>query len=177
MSHTLKTARHHQSATQLSDRQQRIYGFLSTHPVGVLSSVSPDGDPHGAVVHFVIDKQFTVSFLTKDDTRKYDNLKHFNHIMLTVFDASAQTTAQITGTATEIQDRSAVPHLVWAILEASLDSSVGTGLPPIAKLQAGSYAAFSIQPAQIRMAVYSRPDPGDYTELYETLESFDLKDL
>lgn len=39
------------------------------------------------------------------------------------------------------------------------------GIPPITKLSAGDLTAFRLQPVQIRMAVYERPDPGRYDEL------------
>jgi hypothetical protein len=159
---------------KLSDRQQRIYNFLATNPVGVLSTVTPDGDPHGAVIYFTIDKNFVISFLTKTGTRKYDNLKRHSHVMLTVFEASTQATTQITGEAVEITERYDTNSVAGAIIGASMKTSAA-GLPPIAKLQAGTYVAFTIKPVQIRMAVYARPDSGGYGELFESIESFELE--
>jgi hypothetical protein len=48
-------------------------------------------------------------------------------------------------------------------------------MPAIEKLEAGKYVAFVIQPVQVRMAVYARPDPGEYTELFETVEGSELR--
>ena len=175
---TLQGATLDEKTRNLSKRQERIYNFLRSNPVGVLSTVGPDGDPHGAVIYFTIDKRFMISFLTKSDTRKYDNLKHHSRIMLTSFDQATQTTAQIMGNTVEITDNYEINAVAGAILGASLDTSVaGTGLPPISKLQAGSYVALGINPVQIRMATYARPDPGDYTELFDTIESFELRSI
>ncbi len=157
-----------------SDRQERIFGFLKACPVGVLSTVTADGNPHGAVVYFTIDEDFVVSFVTKAQTRKYDNLMHHNHVTLTVFDQQTQTTAQIIGKAVEIKDGYDINVIAGAILTASMKTSDG-GLPPISKLSAGEFVGFKIKPDQIRMAVFGRPDPGDYSELFETIESFELK--
>jgi len=156
-----------------SDRKQRIYDFLKTHPVGVLSTVSPDGNPHGVVIYYTIDKEFMVSFLTKAGTRKYDNLIRNDHVMLTVFEPQTQTTSQITGKATEIIDNYEVNEVARAILAASMKTS-DAGIPPISKLEAGSYVGIKIVPVQIRMAVYARPDPGTYSEMFESIESFTL---
>jgi hypothetical protein len=49
-------------------------------------------------------------------------------------------------------------------------------LPPILKLQAGSFTTFAVTPASIRMAVYARPDPGDYNQLFESIESFEISE-
>ncbi|MBC7708252.1 pyridoxamine 5'-phosphate oxidase family protein [Polaromonas sp.] len=174
MHQTLSTLLH-ANEEKLSDRKQRIYDFLHQTPIGVLSSVNADGDPHGVVVYYSVDKKFLITFLTKAGTRKYDNLKHNNHVMLTVFEQQTQATAQITGEATEITDNYDINEVAERTLRASMKTSDG-GIPPIMKLVAGEYVAFAIDPVQIRMAVYARPDSGDYAELFETLESFDLRD-
>lgn len=163
------------TAMSFSDREERIYRFLKSCPIGVLSTVTADGDPHGAVIYFTIDKDFAVSFVTKGQTRKYDNLKHRSKVTLTVFEPQTQTTAQIIGQAEEIKDSYEINQVAGAILAASMKTSDG-GLPPISKLSAGEFVAFTIKPDQIRMAVFGRPDPGDYSDMFETIESFELKD-
>lgn len=159
------------AASQFSDKKQRIYDFLFSTSVGVLSSVDPDGDPHGAVIYYTINRDFVISFLTKSQTKKYDNLVHNNHVMLTVFDPLSQTTVQVTGTATEEKNGFVMNQIAGRVLGTSLRTS-DAGLPPLDKLVAGSYVAFKIAPVQVRMAVYARPDPGEYSELFETVESF-----
>ncbi len=159
----------------LSDKQQRILSFLEDTPVGVLASVDPNGDPHGVVIYFVIDGDFNVYFLTRAETRKYDNLKRHNHAMLTVFDPQSQTTAQITGRAEEITDNYQINQIANKMVEANFKASE-SDVPPITKLNAGEAVAFKIVPVQIRMAVYARPESGDYKELFESIESFNLHD-
>jgi hypothetical protein len=44
------------------------------------------------------------------------------------------------------------------------------GIPPIVKLSAGDFSAFKLRPVQARMAVYNRPDPGSYDEVFEVLD-------
>jgi len=84
-----------------------------------------------------------------------------------------QTIAQISGDAVEIRDSYEINVVAGAILGASLKTSEA-GVPPITKLEAGRYVAFKLAPVQIRMAVYARPDPGDYSDLFESIESFEL---
>lgn len=158
---------------QLSDRQRRFYNFLKANPIGVLSTVNPDGEPHGVVIYFAVNERFDIFFLTRAETKKYDNLKHHNHLMLTVYEPASQATLQVTGRATEITAKAEISAVAGNIAGIGLRGSEA-GLPPIAKLQAGDYAAFKIEPIQMRMAVYARPDPGEYTDLFESLESFEL---
>lgn len=159
---------------EYTDRQKRIHNFLSQNPVGVLSTVTPDGDPHGTVIYYTVDEHFSFFFLTKSETRKYDNLKRNGQVMLTVFESQSQSTVQIAGHATEVGDAYTVNAIAGTILATSMKTSEA-GLPPISKLQAGSYVAFQIEPATIRMAIYARPDSGEYNDLFETIESFELR--
>lgn len=157
---------------ELSQRERRIYDFLKANPAGVLSTVDPDGDPHGTVIYFDVNRSFCVYFLTKTDTRKYDDIKRYNHVMLTVFEPKYQSVAQVTGIATEITDSTEINRIAGAAQSASLKTS-RSGLPPISKLPAGEYSAFAIKPVQIRMAVYFKPGLNHPSGIFESIESFD----
>src|SRR5581483_3706735 len=158
----------------LSDRKRRMYNFLVTNPVGVLSTVDPNGGPHGVVIFFVVDRQLTVKFLTRTKTKKYNNLLHNDHAMLTVFEPRNQTVVQLTGKATELSDSLEVNSVAGGIAGINLEMT-GSSLPPILKLEAGDFTVFRIDPVQARMAVYlySRPENGDYQYLFDSVESFD----
>jgi uncharacterized protein YhbP (UPF0306 family) len=162
-------------AVHLSDRQRRIHNFLKERRIGVLSMVTPDNDPHGVVVYYVVDDDFRIHILTKKGTRKYDDLTHNSRVMLTVFEPHSQTTAQLTGVAVERSGSNDINEVAGAIMGASLQTS-DSALPPIVKLQAGAFTTFQIEPLQIRMAIYARPDPGDYEKIFESVESFDLRE-
>lgn len=156
-----------------SEREQRMYDFMKENPVGVLSTVTPDHNPHGVVIYFYIDSYFNIFFITKSDTRKSDNIGRNNNVMLTVFVASSQSVVQVNGKATEIKNREEINAIAGRVFGASKKVDE-TGVMPITKLDAGSYKAFKIKPTLARMAVYSRPDPGEYEEIFESVESFDL---
>ena len=162
----------HTEPPVLSERQKRIYDFLNRHHVGVLSTVTPDGNPHGVVVYFVIDRDFTIHILTKTGTRKYDNLIYNNHALLTVFDPELQATAQITGIATEYAGKHTIQRVADALY--ARQGELHKGLPPIMKLQADAFTTFTIVPVQIRMALYQSSHPGSYEDLFTSVESFDL---
>ncbi len=152
----------------VTESNQRIYEFLKTHPVAVLATIDPNGNPHATVVYFSVDERFNISFTTKRDTKKHDNLKRNNHIMMVAYEALTQTTAQITGVAEDIGDTAEAAEVFKNTLRASMQTSEA-GIPPISKLYAGQYVAYRVRPVQIRMAMFVRPDPGGY-DLYETID-------
>lgn len=159
----------------LNERQRRIYAFLAGNRTGVLAMVDPNGEPHGVVVYYTVGDKFVISFLTKTHTKKYDNLIRNNHVMLVVFEPSGQKVAQITGKAKEIGDNYEVNAIAEDIFKVSLDTSE-SGMPPLIKLDAGDYTAFKVVPDQIRMATFANPDSGDYENIFESIESFNLKE-
>jgi hypothetical protein len=160
-------------AAPLSERRKHIYDFLHMNPVGVLSTVTADGDPHGVVVYFCVNKNYTLSFLTKVLTHKYDNLMHNNRVMLTVYEPGTQTCVQVTGKTTELRGSTEINAIAGAILGASLKTS-RAGIPPISKIEAGPYVGFEIEPLQLRMAAYGKQDPGQYEARYEMLEAHEV---
>jgi uncharacterized pyridoxamine 5'-phosphate oxidase family protein len=156
----------------LSQRERRIYDFLKANPAGVLSTVDPDGDPHGTVIYYDVDTSFCTYFLTKTETRKYDDIKHYDHVMLTVFEPKYQSVAQVAGIASELTDSTEINRIAGAAQTASLKTS-RSGLPPISKLTVGGYTAFAVKPVQIRMAVYFKPGVNRTNGIFESIESFD----
>lgn len=152
-----------------SKSNQRIYGFLKENSVGVLATVDPNNNPHATTVYYSMDENFNVFFTTKHDTKKQDNLKHNNHVMLVVYDAFSQTTVQVTGVAQAVTDDVVVSSETFRNTVRAAIRTSESGVPPISKLYAGSYVAYCIKPVQIRMAIFLRPDPGGY-DMYETID-------
>lgn len=160
--------KHNTSRVTEREKAQRIYTFLKQQQVGTLATVDPNGEPHGAVIYFFIEKDFTITFATKNKTKKYDNLSHKNHAMLVVYEPVSQTTVQITATTEEIQDDMVAQQVYRQMLNASMNNSI-SGMPPVAKIDNGNYAAIRLTPLQMRMAVFARPDP-EGVGMYESLE-------
>jgi general stress protein 26 len=154
---------------KITDKDKRVLEFLNLQRAGVLSTVGKDGLPHASVVYYEVNDDFIFRFLTKKRTQKSNNLRHNNFISFVVFDQMTQTTAQITGEATEIQDLYEVHKVFRNSLRASLHTSEN-GIPPIAKLDAGDYTAYEISPKYIKMAMFSKPEAGAYEDIFENIE-------
>ncbi len=158
---------------KFSDRERRIHNFLRQNPVGILSTTTPNGSPHGVVISYTVNEDFSISFLTRAGTQKYNNLTHNNRAALTVHEPASLTTAQINGTTTEIRDSHKISALSIAVFGSSLESTT-SGRLPIAQLKAGKYVAFTIQPDQIHLSTFAEPDSDNNGQIFESIESFDL---
>lgn len=165
--------KHSKDTDKLSEKERRIFNYLDSNPVGVLATLGPDGKPHAAVIYFSVDRHFNIFFVTKTGTRKHSNMQYNNAAMLVVFDKETQTTVQVAGTAKQLNSVTESQKVFEDILKAAMQTSI-EGVPPIAKLHAGYYAAYHLTPIQIRMAVFARPDAGDYDRIFETIEAHEL---
>lgn len=154
-------------AISIRKQNKEAHEFLEKHPVGVLATVDPDGNPHAAVIYFVVDDSSNITFVTKSGTKKADNLKHNSHAMLVVYDAASQTTVQVTGKVTGGTNHTEVNGIFSRILDASAATS-GSSVPPISKLKEGDYIAFKLKPKQVRMASFKDNKGGEYEDVFET---------
>jgi general stress protein 26 len=151
-----------------SESSKRMYDFIKHHPVGVLATVNPDDTPHATVIYFTIHNDFSITFVTKSDTKKHSNLQRSSQAMAVVYEPLSQTAVQITGNALEMlrtRDREAA---FKNMMNSSMQTS-DTGIPPLFKLEAGLFVAYRLKPSRITLAVFARPDPGTYETLYEEL--------
>lgn len=150
-------------------RYKDAHAFLKKFPVGVLATVDPNDEPHAAVIYFAVDSSMNIFFLTKTGTKKADNLHHKPHVMLVSYEAATQTTVQITGEVTPIENEAEKNAIFGKIMDASYHLS-GTNVAPISKLKEGEYIAFQLTPKQIRMAQYGRAKGGEYDDIFKTTE-------
>jgi general stress protein 26 len=80
-------------------RDDRL-SFVRAHRWAVVSTVSPSGEPHSAVVRFVITDAFELVFDTTDTTHKAADLRH-NRKVAVVIGWDENQTIQIEGLADE----------------------------------------------------------------------------
>jgi general stress protein 26 len=143
---------------QLSEAERaKITDFLKQHPIGVLASVDPAGDPHATTIYFSVDDNLNVMFTTKRHTRKHENISRNHKVMLVVYEAVNQTAVQLSGKAVEVTDPDKVQEIFYGTLHAAKRTGTDT-VPPVAKIAAGPYVAYVIEPDNIWMSEYGWGD-------------------
>lgn len=150
-------------------RNARAHAFLQDHPAGVLSTVDPNGYPHASVIYYAADEHLAITFLTKIGTRKSDNLAHNNHAMLTVFDEGLQMVVQVTGLVSEVTDNSELSVMFRNMLRASLHTG-RNAIPPAIKLPGYKFVGYHLEPVQVRINAYGRPDIRGPGKMFETID-------
>jgi general stress protein 26 len=143
---------------ELNDEDRsNILNFLRDHPVGVIATVDPEGNPHGSTIYFDVDDKLNITFTTKRDTRKHENVSRLNKVMLVVFDAEHQTEVQIGGKAEETTDPAEIQKIFHGTLRAASATGVDN-VPPVAKIAAGPYVGYTVRPTDIWLSDYGWGD-------------------
>lgn len=156
-------------AISIDTSKNKINDFLKSNKVGVLATADKKGVPHAATIYFIADTELSFFFVTKEKTTKHKNLQQNSNVSLAVYDAKSQTTLQIDGKATLIEDMKQFMDRFNKLLKVSLDTG-DSPRPPVSKLYAGNYFMYKLQPKQIRLAEYMKPDHGDFGSLFEVVK-------
>lgn len=145
----------------------KVHEFLKSHPMGVLSTASPDGEPWGAAIYYVADEDFNFYFVTKAGTDKYRNLKTNPKVSLTVADPAEQTTVQAAGTVSQLPPEDYMDIVYGRLAKAA--RKPGHWTPPIEKLDKGDYMPFRLVPSKLHYADYGRKHTDPHAEYIERI--------
>lgn len=134
--------------------------YIDQNPIATLSTINPDNTPSGAVVYICTDaKRPVVYFITKQETKKYQNLRDRHQVSLTIVNPSENSTLQANGRAFEVEDAVTIDEVMETIARNHI--SAKEWLPPIAKLHAGAYVIVGIELTHARLAQFQGMVIGD----------------
>lgn len=143
------------------DPAQTISTYINGHPLAVLSTIDPDGNPHGTTLYAGSDPQLNVYFMTKTQTNKARNIRENPAVSLTFSGEDHQTTLQITGHAVEVtvpNEGAAAFQILGSIRHGSEDFRL-----PISKFEAGPYIVFKVEVARALLTEYEHANRIDGT--------------
>lgn len=137
-----------------------VKAYFEANPLAVVGTTNLDGSPHGAVVYVCADDaRHTVYFLTKTETRKYKNLEARDKVSLTITNPEERSTLQADGRAATVHDSAVREKIIKKISNAH--ATAAEWLPPIAKLNAGTYVVVAVDVWHARIARYKGMTVGD----------------
>lgn len=142
------------------DEYNQIMSYIDSHPTAVVSSINDDGTPHAAVVYAVTASHHTICFVTRNLTRKYQNMYQRPAVSITIFDERDSSTLQATGQAFVAND----DHMLNYVMDkvSKLHAARADWLPPIKKLrESGDFVVIGIELTTARLAAYAGMDIGN----------------
>ena len=139
---------------------RKVKAYIDKNPIATLGTVNSDTTPSGAVVYVCTDlKRPVVYFVTKQQTKKYQNLRERHRVSLTIVNPSENSTLQAGGRAFDVEDTLTIDKVMETIAHEHV--SAKDWLPPIAKLRAGAYVIVGVELAYARLAHFQGMVIGD----------------
>ena len=126
--------------------------FLLERGVGILSTVDRTGNVHGATVYYTVHNDY-IYVLSKSGTRKAQNILAHNQVSLTVSDADTLQTLQLNGLA-EVETNRTVKDYIFNEMVKPRSYKGQELLPPVVKLEAGTYVIIRIAPISSNFSDY-----------------------
>ncbi len=128
--------------------------FLKAHELGVLSTVERTGAISGAVVYYTMLGDYPY-FITKEDSKKADNILNNQHVAFTVFDEAQLQTAQLQGIVEQVHSDAHKIEILSAIVH-SRNYADGSHTPPILRLGSSGIQTYRIIPTKFNFIDYSK---------------------
>ena len=128
--------------------------FLWSHEVAVLSTVDANGTLHGSAVYYASDKNDHIFFVSKEKTKKIQNIHANPQVALTMYDTQTMQTLQVSGVA-QVETEPEMKKLIQdRVLRPRFRPGGKTELPPILYIPAGDYVVVSVKPTAYTFADY-----------------------
>ncbi len=134
----------------------KIAAYIDRNPAAVLGTIGQDG-PHGTVIYVITASHSTLCFVTKNQTKKYQNILENPSICLTFFNDRESTTLQVAGKAYIADNSQGLKETVMEKITRA-HAIMSDWLPPVTKIQNGEYAVIGIEVNYARLSDYSGID-------------------
>jgi general stress protein 26 len=146
-------------------KNPNIESFLKRNHIAVLATADKtSAAPYASTIYFATDSQMNIFFVTKAKTLKSKNLASNPQASIAVYEANTQTTVQITGPVTVIEDRSMLEKALKIMADYSYQTAQ-TEETPISKLYAGDNILYKLWPQTIRMGEFKY---GPSSQIFDT---------
>ena len=152
----------------MSDPKQAARDFMKSHPMGVISTSSSDGEPWGAAVYYYTDEDFNIYFVTRAETKKYANIQENMKAALTVADGPAQTTVQAAGNLSVVPAEDYM-SIMFEKLDGIRPETDGNWAPPLQKIHAGNFIPLKLTPNSMQYANYAQQKDDPRANYIETI--------
>ncbi len=143
--------------------KQDALKFLKEKQLAVVSTASSTGKPEAATVIYFIDDDFNFYFVTRRNTRKFENLQSNSNVAIVVGTELLPVTVQIGGTA-ELVSGGEGELLMAEIIKRPQIQSLYFG--PFLQLKGIDFAAFKVKINWLRwLSVDPETGKEDYSQI------------
>ncbi len=143
-----------QKTVLIDEIKEEALNFLRRNETTVLSTVDRTGNVHGAVVYYLVYENKYIYILTKSETNKGRNIIANGQVALTFYEPGTAQTVQMQGIA-EVEIQESIQKYVFDELGKPRVYVDQGQVPPIKKLDAGSFVVIRVTPINVKYHDYS----------------------
>jgi len=132
-----------------------INEFIKAHSRAVIATVDVNGQPSTSIIFYVMDKNDELHFITKSQTKKFENLKLNNKAGVTITDTEKPIAVNAEGTVIEVVEQQLRDALMQEIFKLSYSEL--HDYAPIIKLHKGSFSVLKFVPKTAKMTDFTKP--------------------
>lgn len=136
------------------------WNFLQDHPLGTLASINGDGIPDLSAIYFFTKSDFTCYFVTKVQTRKYQNFLRDPKATLLCVSEVDRISAEVQGNVETVTDVVKVAQIIEEFQSLVASRSAEYWIPPIAQLSAGEYVVCMLVPSVVHFNDFGKDPAG-----------------
>jgi len=144
------------------EQKKAATSFLTSHAVGVLATLSPEGTPRARTVYYSADDSFGVYFCTLTGTRKIEDIAQDVHGAFVVSSEDTPQTIQLEGTIADLTETATINDVIQKLSDKIMER--GTHFAPLTHLDAGTIAFYKLTPTWVRW--------GDFTDGFGADKTF-----
>lgn len=135
----------------------QITSYIDSHPIAIVGTINDDGTPHASAVYIFNVSHHTVCFVTRNLTRKYQNIFDRPEVSLTIYDDHDVSTLQANGQAFIANDEHMLTYAQQKI-EQMYKIRADT-LSPIDKMEgSGDFVLIGVELHKAKLTTYQGID-------------------
>ena len=149
--------------------QSTAHKFLSAHRAATLATVNAKKKPDAATVFYIVDKDLTIYFMTRIESRKFHNLKKQSIVSMVITDEETMETIQLTGAAERIENLKEEGGALTKLWTADYKNPTWPG-PAVKLFESGhsvQLAVVKVVPHEMTYAIFEKQDKGKYGSFFE----------
>lgn len=151
------------------DIRLTAHKFLSAHRTATLATVTTKTKPDAATVFYIVDKDMTICFMTRVESRKFRNLEKQPVVSMVITDEKTMETIQLTGTAERIENILQESRALARLWIADYGNPNWPG-PAVKLFDSGrsvQLAAVKVVPQEMTYASFEKQENGRYRSFFE----------
>lgn len=155
----------HFMVTHISQIKKEATEFMLANKLGVLATVTEEKSPECATMHIFFDeKDWSIYFVTRPKTRKYENLMKNKNIALVVGTEMGHRTLQIEGVAEVLDDKDSYSFVDRSNVHEAIEYMYSSNKDPFFKTEGLEFKVFKIHVSWARFMYF---DPKLKKEVFE----------